>query len=267
MRYLRCRRFTPGFTLIELLVVVAIIALLVAILVPAVNEARAVALRAVCGTRLHSLTIIMLEYAHDYNGKFPRPRGNVHGTNLGREAGLALYNVYGLRPENSTCPSVDLEWYMTVRVSERTPWGLDPVPAMDRFSVGYFFLTSMQKGGHAWSIPATFDEAPATIYEDPDKIIVCDITLRADWDWLSWDSNDTSHKDSSAGRPDGANTAFLDGSVSWFDAAEWGPAADGIDTQIGNYDKAWWDYGSESYFWGVRGQYRKPPGWQPSPAW
>ena len=250
---MRYRRFTPGFTLIELLVVVAIIALLVAILVPAVNEAWAVALRAICGTRLHGVVLIMLEYAHDYNGKFPRPGGNVGGGNVGIEAGRVLKDVYGATKEIAVCPTFPEAG--KDQLGYQPGWGWKP---------GYFMMTSMQRGGHAWSIPATFDEAPATIYEDPDKIIACDYIFRVERDWLSWGSETTGHQDSS-GAPDGANTGFLDGSVTWFDDDELGPAAEGIDTELGNYDYGWWDYGSRSYFWGVRGQYRKPPGWLPSP--
>ena len=44
-----------GFTLIELLVVVAIIALLVAILVPALNQARQAAYTSVCMSNLHQM--------------------------------------------------------------------------------------------------------------------------------------------------------------------------------------------------------------------
>ena len=61
---LRCLR---AFTLIELLVVVAIIALLVAILVPALNEARSVAKRAVCATNIHGLLLGVHTYFNDHN--------------------------------------------------------------------------------------------------------------------------------------------------------------------------------------------------------
>ena len=253
-----------GFTLIELLVVVAIIALLVAILVPAVNEARAVALRAVCGTRLHGLIIIMLEYAHDYDGKFPCPEFNQCMGNVGLEAGPILDSVYGAKEEIVRCPTfpgkIGDEYIGDPNyIGGRPPWG---------WRLPYFMMTSMQDGGHGGSIPESFDEAPATIYEDPDKIIACDFVFRVERDWLQyWGNLYTCHQDPSTGQPDGANTGFLDGSITWFDADELGPAAEGIDTEIGNYDYAWWDYGTRSYFWGVRGQYRKAPGWQPTPGW
>ena len=60
-------RPAEGFTLIELLVVVAIIALLVAILVPALSEARALATGTVCLTRLRSIGLATALYQGDNN--------------------------------------------------------------------------------------------------------------------------------------------------------------------------------------------------------
>ncbi len=54
-----------GFTLIELLVVISIIALLISILMPALNMAREQGKRAVCLSNLRSLGVIWMMYADD----------------------------------------------------------------------------------------------------------------------------------------------------------------------------------------------------------
>ncbi len=60
-----------GFTLIELLVVIAIIAMLLAILMPALNKVKKIAQRVVCGTNLKGLGNAMTVYANDFSGQFP----------------------------------------------------------------------------------------------------------------------------------------------------------------------------------------------------
>jgi prepilin-type N-terminal cleavage/methylation domain-containing protein/prepilin-type processing-associated H-X9-DG protein len=69
-------RKKTGFTLIELLVVVAIIAILAAILLPALGRAREAARRAGCANNLKQFGIIFKMYSGESNGYFPPPAMN-----------------------------------------------------------------------------------------------------------------------------------------------------------------------------------------------
>ncbi|QNN22628.1 prepilin-type N-terminal cleavage/methylation domain-containing protein [Planctomycetales bacterium ZRK34] len=86
------RTSRPGFTLIELLVVVSIIALLIAILLPALTEARNVAKVSVCASNQRQVRICVEFYMYDFRQNEPWLYGN--GTAdygwEGQEESLAL---------------------------------------------------------------------------------------------------------------------------------------------------------------------------------
>jgi prepilin-type N-terminal cleavage/methylation domain-containing protein len=65
-----CSSFNRGFTLIEMLVVIAIIALLLAIMLPCLRMARAVSKRTYCQNNLRQLAHAWTLYLSDYDGRF-----------------------------------------------------------------------------------------------------------------------------------------------------------------------------------------------------
>jgi len=65
------RQNLKGFTLIELLVVVAIIALLIAILIPSLGRAKELANRSSCGANVSGIVKAMNIYSNDNNDTFP----------------------------------------------------------------------------------------------------------------------------------------------------------------------------------------------------
>jgi|GEM_PF-1699295 len=72
------RKMRQGFTLVEMLVVVAIMLLLAAILMPALNRAKEFGRAARCASNLRQLHVATLNYAGD-NGQLPRCRSSWDG--------------------------------------------------------------------------------------------------------------------------------------------------------------------------------------------
>jgi prepilin-type N-terminal cleavage/methylation domain-containing protein len=121
------RNCRAGFTLVELLVDIAIIAILAALLVPALASARLSGGKAVCLNNLRQLSIAIHNYAADFDGKIPYgpkappyfspanfyPSTGAPTSLLSLQSGapvalgLMLKNQLASQPRVAFCPGVD----------------------------------------------------------------------------------------------------------------------------------------------------------------
>ncbi len=132
--YWRWRPRSEGFTLIELLVVISVIAVLMAILMPAVNKARKSAQSAVCQAHLRQWGTVFFLYTTDNEGKFWTEH-NVWQTGVEQGGWMPyLSRLYGDVDKFRLCPSASklngIEGGIGT-TSQR--WGPGPIMVAHRF--------------------------------------------------------------------------------------------------------------------------------------
>jgi len=109
-----------GFTLIELLVVIAIIAMLLAILMPALNKVKKIAQRVICGTNLKGLGTAQNVYANDYEDQFAKQGGTMQLT-WANTTGAWFDPAAGWQTGGQRNITVGASLYLLVREADVSP--------------------------------------------------------------------------------------------------------------------------------------------------
>jgi prepilin-type N-terminal cleavage/methylation domain-containing protein/prepilin-type processing-associated H-X9-DG protein len=106
-RFKSCGSSKRGFTLVELLVVIGIIAVLIGLLLPALNKAREQSKRTTCLANLRTLGQAMILYANDSRDRLPNanPPATVNDYNATNNVLVGLATKYVRSAAAFHCPS------------------------------------------------------------------------------------------------------------------------------------------------------------------
>lgn len=213
-RTLRLTGSRRAFTLIELLVVIAIIAILAAMLLPALSRAKERSKRVACLSNLRQIGVATFAYAAENADKVVPAGGGTYPLQFNEsDAAITSWKTLGLN---------------ITQTNSRSVWGCPNRPEFPMFDQTYrqFLIGYQYYGGITkWNNNlGTFNSAsPVKIAQaKPTWMLAADVVAKPDGtSWVfpttpesGW-STLPAHKNPVGGTPAGGNEVFIDGSARW----------------------------------------------------
>jgi len=229
-----------GFTLIELLVVIAIIALLMAILMPALQKVKEQGKKIVCSNNQKQIGISLNMYGSDYDNKLPLNQGGNWLWDIAYSTTDYIMDTGGDRrtfycPADPTKkPEMAIFWqyYQNPNIDTDSDWVVEPKTGrggMYRVTSYFWMMDTVE--GRTYELQGTPKKewvkmltckqpaatelvTDATLSTGPDAETASFVEVRGGL-WDRWQIYDRTNHLTHGSKPVGTNILFVDGHLEW----------------------------------------------------